>query len=159
MARRTRKADRRARQDEDENPAPGNSRSAPTKAQEIQAIPALEWIIGGIGFVLVAGVLGFLLYAGISENQRLPDIKLSVDAVVELRNGYLVRITATNDGGLTAGGLTVEGELRNGADVVERSETVIEFLPAHSKKRAGLFFSKDPKQFELKLRPHGYEEP
>ena len=115
--------------------------------------------MGGIGFVMVAGVLGILLYTAISEDYPLPDVRLSVDAVSQVRNGYLVRVTATNEGGLTAAGVIVEGELRNGADLVERSQTEIGFLPSHSKKRAGLFFSRDPKRFELKVRPHGYEEP
>ena len=122
------------------------------------AIPPVEWFVAGIGFVLVAGVLGFLLYGAVRDG-ALPDVKLSVDAVVQLRNGYLVRITAMNEGGRTAQGLTVEGELRSGADLVERSEAVIEFLPPHSRKRAGMFFSRDPRTFELKLRPLGYEEP
>ena len=115
--------------------------------------------MGGIGFFIIAGVLGFLLYTGINEDHPVPDVKLSVDSVLRIRNGYVVRVTATNEGGLTAGGLIVEGELRNGAELVERSETAIELLPSRSKKRAGLFFSRDPNQFELKLRPLGYEEP
>ena len=115
--------------------------------------------MGGIGFVLIAGVLGFLLYTGINENHPVPDVKLTVDSVLRIQNGYVVRVTVTNEGGLTAGGVTLEGELRNGAELVERSETVIELLPSHSKKRAGLFFSRDPNRFELKLRPLGYEEP
>ncbi len=114
--------------------------------------------MGGIGFFIIAGVLGFLLYTGINEDHPLPDVKLSVDSVLRIRNGYLVRVTATNEGGMTAGGVIVEGELRQGAEAVERSEAVIAFLPSHSKKRSGLFFTRDPNQFELKLRPLGYEE-
>lgn len=157
MAAQTKKADRK--RPNNAGAAAGGPRGDPANASEAQAIPTLEWIVAGIGLVIVTAVLGFLLYAGLSENHRQPDIKLSVEGVLQIRNGYLVRVTATNEGGLTAGGVTIEGELRQGADVVEHSETVIEFLPAHSKKRAGLFFSKDPKQFELRLRPHGYEEP
>ena len=119
----------------------------------------LEWVIGGIGFLIVAGVLGFLLFSAVTEDRPLPDVKLSVNAVQQIRNGYVVQITATNEGGLTAEGVIVEAELRKGTELVESSQIEIEFLPAHSRKRAGLFFSRDPKQFDLKLRPHGYEEP
>ncbi len=160
MATRTKKQDQKRRPGDDQSAAPGSSRSGFSRnTQEAQAIPTLEWIMGGIGFFIIAGVLGFLLYTGINEDHPVPDVKLSVDSVLRIRNGYVVRVTATNEGGLTAGGLIVEGELRNGAELVERSETVIELLPSHSKKRAGLFFSRDPNQFELKLRPLGYEEP
>ena len=155
MAARSKKQSQRP--NDDETAAAGSAKSA--AAQEAQAIPTLEWIIGGIGFVIIAGVLGFLLYTAISENHPAPDVKISVESIMQIRNGYLVRLTVTNEGGLTAEGVIVEGELRKGADVIERSETVIEFLPAHSKKRGGLFFSKDPKQYELTVRPLGYEEP
>jgi uncharacterized protein (TIGR02588 family) len=148
-------------------PRRGNEAGSPStllagaseKNQEAQAIPTLEWIVGGIGFLIVAGVLGLLLYAAINEDNPLPEVKLSVDEVRQLRTGYLVRITVINDGGLTAEGVIVEGELRRGAELVEQSRTVIEFVPSRSRKRAGLFFSRDPREFELKLRPHGYEEP
>jgi uncharacterized protein (TIGR02588 family) len=154
---RAKKHEQRQRQGANETTASGSRAGSPRS--EAQAIPTLEWIVGGIGFVIVAGVLGFLLYAAITNDNPLPDVKLSVDTVARLRNGYLVQFTAINEGGLTAQGVTVEGELRSGADVVERSETAIEFLPPGSKKSAGIFFSKDPRQFELKLRPLGYEEP
>lgn len=157
MATRTKKPEQKRRPSE--SAVPGSSRSGlSSDNQESQAIPALEWIMGGIGFFIIAGVLGFLLYTGINEDHPLPDVKLSVDSVLRIRNGYLVRVTATNEGGMTAGGVIVEGELRQGAEAVERSEAVIAFLPSHSKKRSGLFFTRDPNQFELKLRPLGYEE-
>jgi uncharacterized protein (TIGR02588 family) len=154
---RGKKHEQRQRQGGGQTAATGSRAGSPRS--DAQAIPTLEWIVGGIGFVIIAGVLGFFLYAAINNDHPLPDVKLSVDAVVRLRNGYLVQFTAINEGGLTAQGVTVEGELRSGADVVERSETAIEFLPPGSKKRAGIFFSRDPRQFELKLRPLGYEEP
>jgi uncharacterized protein (TIGR02588 family) len=158
MATRTRKQNQR--RNDHERAAPSSSRSGSSgNTQEAQAIPTLEWIMGAIGLVMVAGVLGILLYTGVSEDHPLPDVKLSVDGISRVRNGYVVRVTATNEGGLTAEGVIVEGELRNGTDLAERSQTEIAFLPSHSKKRAGLFFSRDPNQFELKLRPHGYEEP
>jgi uncharacterized protein (TIGR02588 family) len=159
MATRTKKQDQKWRHSDNEGAVPDSSRSGFSgNTQEPQAIPALEWIMGGIGFFIIACVLGFLLYTGINEDHPVPDVKLSVDSVQRIRNGYLVRVIATNEGGMTAAGVIVEGELRKGAEPVERSETVIEFLPSRSKKRAGLFFSRDPNQFELKLRPLGYEE-
>lgn len=127
--------------------------------QESNAIPIWEWIVAAIGLMVVAGVLGFLLYEALGGNQLPPDVKLSVDSVVQTGNGYLVKITAANQGGSTAEGVIVEGELRRGTEPVERSQTTIDYLPPHSEKRAGLFFTRDPRQFELQVRPFGYEEP
>jgi uncharacterized protein (TIGR02588 family) len=134
-------------------------RAGSLKQQENNAIPIWEWIAAAIGFILVAGVIGFLLYEALGGNRMPPDVKLSVDSVVQTRNGYLVKIIAVNQGGITAEGVDIEGELRSGTEPVERSQTTIDYLPPRSEKRAGLFFTRDPRQFDLQVRPFGYEEP
>jgi uncharacterized protein (TIGR02588 family) len=140
--------------------SPANQPSSGSqKQQEENAIPIWEWIVAAVGFVLVASVIGFLLYEAIGGNRLPPDVKLSVDSVVQTGNGYLAKITAVNEGGMTAEGVVVEGELRSGTEPVERSRTTIDYLPPRSHKKGGLFFTRDPRQFELKMRPFGYEEP
>src|SRR5688572_6324822 len=134
-------------------------RSGSQKQQEENAIPIWEWIVAAIGFVLVASVIGFLLYEAIAGNRLPPDVKLSVDSVVQTRNGYLAKIIAVNEGGMTAAGVVIEGELRRGTEPVERSWTTIDYLPPRSEQRGGLFFTRDPRQFELQVRPFGYVEP
>jgi uncharacterized protein (TIGR02588 family) len=64
-----------------------------------------------------------------------------------------------NEGGQTAEGVDIEGELRTGIEPVERSRTTIDYLPPRSEKKAGLFFTRDPRQFDLQVRSLGYEEP
>ena len=134
-------------------------RSDTPKQKQSDAIPIWEWIVGAIGFLLVASVIGLLLYQALEGDQTPPDVRLSVDSLVQTANGYLVKITAINQGGSTAEGVIVEGVLRSGAGPLEQSQTTIEYLPPRSQKRAGLFFSRDPRQFELQVRPLGYEEP
>lgn len=140
-------------------PALTEARSTSQKQQEKDAIPIWEWIVAGVGLVLVAGVIGFLIYEAFTGKRLPPDVKLSVDSVVEIRSGFLVRITAVNEGGMTAEGVIVEAELRSGTEPVERSRTTIDYLPPRSEKRAGLFFTRDPRQLDLQVRSLGYEEP
>jgi uncharacterized protein (TIGR02588 family) len=140
-------------------PALAQARSASQEQQEKEAIPIWEWIVAGVGLVLVAGVIGFLIYEAFSRDRVPPDVKLSVDSVVETRNGYLVKIIIINEGGMTAEGVDIEGELRRGAEPVERSRTTIDYLPPRSEKKAGLFFTRDPRQLDLQVRSLGYEEP
>ena len=140
-------------------PALAQAQSASQKQQEKDAIPIWEWIVAGVGLALVAGVIGFLMYEPFTGKRLPPDVKLSVDSVVQTRNGYLVKITAVNEGGQTAEGVDIEAELRTGTEPVERSRTTIDYLPPRSEKKAGLFFTRDPRQFELQVRPLGYEEP
>jgi uncharacterized protein (TIGR02588 family) len=134
-------------------------RSGSQNQQEENAIPIWEWIVAAIGFVLVASVIGFLLYEAIAGKRLPPDVKLSVDSVVQTRNGYLAKIVAVNEGGMTAAGVVIEGELRRGTESLERSWTTIDYLPPRSEQRGGLFFTRDPREFELQVRPFGYVEP
>jgi uncharacterized protein (TIGR02588 family) len=134
-------------------------RSGSQKQQEENAIPIWEWIVAAIGFMMVASVIGFLLYEAIGGDRLPPDVKLTVDSVVQTRNGYLAKITAVNEGGMTAAGVVIEGTLSRGAEPVERSWTTIDYLPPRSEQRGGLFFSRDPRQFDLQVRPSGYVEP
>jgi uncharacterized protein (TIGR02588 family) len=131
-----------------------------TQAQQpSDGIPMLEWIIGAFGLLLVTSVITFLVYHAITENNEPPRIGLRVHSIVNTGNGYLVKITAVNDGGSTAEGVVVEGELSSGGQPVERSHTTIDYLPFRSENQVGLFFTQDPRRFELKIRPLGYEEP
>jgi uncharacterized protein (TIGR02588 family) len=140
--------------------APVNEpRSASEKQQQENAIPVWEWIVAAIGLVLVASVIGFLLYEVIAGSRLPPDVKLSVDSVVQIRNGFLAKITAVNEGGITAEGVDIEGELKRGTETIERSRTTIDYLPPRSEKKAGLFFTQDPRQLDLQVRSFGYEEP
>ena len=90
-------------------PALTEARSTSQKQQEKDAIPIWEWIVAGIGLLLVAGVMSFLIYEAFTGNRLPPDVKLSVNSVVQTHNGFLVRITAVNEGGTTAEGVIVEG--------------------------------------------------
>jgi uncharacterized protein (TIGR02588 family) len=140
-------------------PALAQARPTSQTQQEQDAIPIWEWIVAGVGLVLVAGVIGFLIYEAFTGKRLPPDVKLSVTSVNQTRNGFLVRLTAINEGGTTAEGVIVEAELRNGTGPVERSRTTIDYLPPRSEKKAGLFFTRDPRQLELQVRALGYEEP
>jgi uncharacterized protein (TIGR02588 family) len=146
-----------------------SERGAATKAERslqydnpdaaLADIPPLEWIIGALGLVLLAGVILFLCYSAITVSHSPPDINVTVASVVQLRNGYLVLVKAVNYGGSTAAGVVVEGQLRDASHVLERSETTVDYSPPGSEKQAGLFFTRDPRRFQLQVRALGYVEP
>jgi uncharacterized protein (TIGR02588 family) len=99
------------------------------------------------------------LYEAAEGDSSPPDVTLRVDSVIPTRNGFLVQFRAVNEGGSTAEGLTVEGELKQGSDRVETSDTTIEYMPSHSERQGGLFFKSDPRLYQLQLRAKGYEKP
>lgn len=121
--------------------------------------PLLEWIVACVGLILVAGSIGFLIYQAMTRNSSPPDIMLKVKIVTPISNGYLIKFQAMNQGNSTAKGLIVEGQLKDGDEEIETSETTLDYLPSLSEREGGLFFTKDPRQFELQLRALGYEQP
>jgi uncharacterized protein (TIGR02588 family) len=117
------------------------------------------WGIALIGLALVMGSIAFMLYEAAAGDTSPPDVTLEVDSVLTTRNGYLVEFRAINNGGSTAEGLTVEGTLQNGTTSVETSNTTIEYVPSHSEREGGLYFTLDPRHYRLQLRAKGYEKP
>lgn len=124
-----------------------------------QATPLLEWIVGGLGAVLVAGAIVFLVYHSLVRDQTPPDIRLVAERVLDLPNGYLVKFRAFNNGRSAAAELAIEGELAGPDGKTEVSEAVLDYLPPRSSREGGLYFSQDPRAGHLKLRAKGYVKP
>ena len=122
-------------------------------------IPAWEWVVGGIGFVFVVASIGFMLYQAFVVDEVAPEIVFETEDIVRSGSSYLVKVQVTNHGELVVSGLVIEGILLEGEEEVESSETTIDYVPAGSQRKAGLFFTRDPQDFDLQLRAKSYVEP
>jgi uncharacterized protein (TIGR02588 family) len=122
-------------------------------------IPALEWLLGSIGALMVAGAIGFLAWSGSVQGDTPPDIRVEVERVLEQRHGWLVLVRAFNEGGSAAAEVTVGGELIAPDGTVESAELRLDFLPSRSDRQGGLFFTHDPRARDLRVRALGYAEP
>jgi len=142
-------ADRRADADEARR-ADDRDRDAP---------PPWEWGVAFLGLALVLGALGFMAYQAVAGDDSPPHVTVYTDAILPLDHGYLVQLRAVNQGGSTAAQLTVEGKLTGKNGRVEVGEAVIDYVPSHSYRQGGLFFSQDPRKYPLQLRAKGYAEP
>ena len=129
------------------------------RQEKLDNAPLWMWGIGLLGLVLVLGSIGFALYEAAIGDSSPPNVTVEVEGIIPAQNGFLVEFRVLNKGGTTAAGLTVEGELRNGTAILETSDTTIEYVPARSERTGGLFFARDPGQYELELRAKGYETP
>ena len=135
------------------------AQKAEKKPAKINSAPPWMWAIGLLGLVLVLGSIAFMLYEAAAGDSSPPDVTVKVESIAASRNGFLVRFSVINEGGSTAEGLTVEGELRKGTQSIEISNTTIEYVPSHSQREGGLYFTSDPNQHELRVRAKGYEKP
>ncbi len=118
----------------------------------------LEWVVAGLGLVLVAFTVAFMLFQTFSGGDLPPQVTLRVLETKRSGDGFLVLIEAHNVGDEAAAELGVEGTVTRGGKTVETSETTFDFLPAESVREGGLFFSEDPRG-SLSLRALGFREP
>ena len=145
---------------------PATARSAPSAApvgakdrQPTPAIPLLEWIIAGLGVLLVGGAIAFLVYHSVIRGRTPPDIRAVAERVLDLEHGYVVQFRARNEGGSAAAQVTIEGALVAPDGTTERAETVLDYLPPRSEGEGALLFTVDPRRGELHLRATGYAKP
>jgi uncharacterized protein (TIGR02588 family) len=126
---------------------------------DIRQIPRGEWIAAAIGATLVVAAISILVYHAATSANSPPRLTVRAVSTGSAGEQFLVQIEVENHGGSTAAGVTVEAELLDRGAVIERSEATLEFVPPASTQRAGVFFSRDPRRSELKLRASGYHEP
>jgi uncharacterized protein (TIGR02588 family) len=138
--------------------APGRQEEATRQPEEVPPSTA-EWIVAAIGLLLVLASLVYLVWHGSAEQEGTPQPALQVVGVQAQDGRFLVLLRVHNRGRATAAGLRVTGELRRGQEVVERSETDFDYLPGESSREGGLFFSRDPRTFELVVNPASFQRP
>lgn len=118
-----------------------------------------EWLVAGIGAVLVAATLGFLVVDALRAGDGPPDPVPEVAGIRQQEGRFHVRVRMRNRGPSPAANLRLEGTLTEGEHVVERAETEFDYLPAGSAREAGLFFTHDPSRGRLQLSVRSYQAP
>jgi uncharacterized protein (TIGR02588 family) len=154
-----RKTGRQGDEGEERPEDDGAGREEGLEARRQGYVPKWEWAVGIVGLVLVVGTIGFLLYRAVTVGSTPPDIAIRVASITQSGSGYLVEIVVNNSGDETAAMLEIEGELKDGTEVVETSTVVIDYAPTQSSRKAGLYFTEDPRAYELSLRAVGYQTP
>src|SRR5688572_19307896 len=106
-------------------------------------IPLREWAAAFVGLALVSASIVCLTYQGLTRGSSPPDVSVQAEAIVQLRDGYVVKIRAVNRGDTTAADVKVEGRLESASGVAEASEMSFQYLPPNSERKGGMFFEKD----------------
>ena len=114
--------------------------------------PLLEWLVGGLGALLFAAMLTILAANALSDPSAPPNVTVEVEEIAPTDTGYVVTFVARNAGDTTAAMLQISGEVGD-----EAHSATIDYLPPHSERRGGLFFSTDPRG--VTLRAEGYQDP
>lgn len=122
--------------------------------------PLLEWVVAALGLVLVLASVGVLGWHALkSPGEGAPAIAIEVRSIKPQGGSYLVEVRVRNTGESAAADLHIAGELWSGDRQLQRSELVLDHLPAGSSRQAGFFFSQDPRGHRLELRAEGFQRP
>jgi uncharacterized protein (TIGR02588 family) len=122
--------------------------------------PALEWAAAGVGLLLLLTMLAIIGMEAVGgETEAPPAVTVAAGRIVAASGGYVVEIEAGNSSGAAAAAVQVEGALMAGDAAIETSSLTFDYLPGHSRRKGGLFFTQDPRRYRLDLRALGYQEP
>ena len=138
----------------------GRQRAGEAQGDDDVEPPSMwEWIVGVASSIVVLTAVGFLLVEAFAGPSGPPVIAVHVERIQPAGAGYLVEIRAVNSGDETAANLTIEGALIRDSTAVETSTVTIDFVPAETERGGGLFFTRDPAEYRLEVRPMGYDQP
>lgn len=139
--------------------ASGKGRASEGRARKKGASP-LEWIAAGIGALVLLAMLGLIGVQALRPAEKEPPrLEVRPGALVSARGQHVVTVEVVNDSPQAAGSVEIEGVLKRGEEELETSSASLAFVPGHSKRSAGLIFTKDPRTLTLEVRATGYEEP
>lgn len=126
---------------------------------ETTQTPFLEWVFALIGLILVVGILGFLIYEISTDEGKPPSLNVKIEEIIPHDKVFLVKFSLENTGDETAADVTVEGEIKKGTESLEKGDVTVDYVPSHSEKKGGMFFTEDPRTGEFKIRAKGYNQP
>lgn len=122
--------------------------------QEQEDIPPAEWVVASLGLILVCVCLGVLLFKAFKVDNTAPEISFNVEQIVAQNGGALVLAKVSNTGGKTVTGLEIKGSAGD-----EERDAEIDFLPARSSRKFGMFFSSVPSKESVHFSAGGYQQP
>jgi uncharacterized protein (TIGR02588 family) len=134
------------------------SENVDQRSASARRTPWLEWFASGVGLMTAVLVFGSIAWQVWKEPSTPPSIATEIERIVAVDGIYRVEFRALNRGGAAAAQVEIEGRITGGGGE-ETSRAIFDYIPGHSSRRGGLFFTRDPGSAQLSLRPSGYSSP
>lgn len=119
-----------------------------------------EWVTFTIASLILAVVIGLVLYDWIGRKDQPPVLSIAPSATAHSTPGqFYVPFTVTNTGGETAETIRVIAELKIKGEVVAEREQEIDFLAKGEKEEGAFVFDRNPQEGQLTLQVASYKLP
>jgi uncharacterized protein (TIGR02588 family) len=102
----------------------------------------VEWTVFGISLVLVASILGYLLFLEFVPVSKDVTFDITVRPVNQIGTAYHVPIKIKNESNRTARDVMVE--ITSANDLNVKSEITFDYVPKHSEREGMAVFENDP---------------
>lgn len=120
----------------------------------------LEWLVFAISFILLVSCLGYLVYDAATIHDAPPQIVVTVGEAKQSIQNFVIPVSVTNQGDITAEDVQIEVTLEKPDNQEESASFQIAFLPRRAIRKGWVTFETDPRTAEkIKARAVGYEQP
>ena len=137
-----------------ETDAHGGGEQNHQRPRETRVQIVVTWVSG----LLLLAVVGYLVWEG-TRPFTPAGFSAVIEEVRELEESYFVRLEVSNEGGQSVQGLAVVLELREGGEVVETAEGILDWLPESSSRELVLIVERDPRLFPPEVTFESYQIP
>lgn len=119
----------------------------------------LEWLVFGLGLLLVLGTVGFLVWDAVQGAGSPPDLSVVLGHPEPRAGSWAVPVAVRNHGGETAEGAHVVVTLELPGGEKEEAELDVAFVPRGSQRQGWVHFLHPPETGRMTGRVSGYEQP
>jgi len=119
----------------------------------------IEWVTGLVSAAVVIAVIIWIGKDALMDRDTSPDLEADVVLVEARSGGFQVLFEIRNRSSQTASQVAVRGEVLENSKTVETTETVVDYVPGHSRANGGLVFQSDPHGKTISIKAVSFSEP
>lgn len=119
----------------------------------------IEWATGALSALVVVIVILWIGRDAMIDRDPSPNLIGVILSTEQRSDGFQVLFEIRNDASETASQVNVQGEIRDGNLVLERVETVLDYVPGNSKAKGGFVFRQDPAGKTVTVHANAFSNP